>query len=482
MLLFIKLIVESDIIYKGTKTKMNSLSIFGTSSDAGKSTLSFAITYLLHHRGISVAPFKAQNVSNNSQVTDAGGEIAIPQYFAAEAIGLKTTPDMNPVLLKSGGKSKAHMIVNGKSVGDKDVWGYYRDIDALKPHVKKAFLKLQKKYDCIVAEGAGSPVELNLMDKDLSNIYIADEFNTKIILVADIQRGGVFASIYGVHHLLPKKLRKNVIGVIVNKFQGDMSLFDEGVKIIEKEFKIPVLGVVPFKPFNLGFEDSQSIMNYVQDTRDAKIKVGVIKLPHISNFTDFEPLVVDKEVELSFISNAGDMATCDLVVLPGSKRVVDDLEWLIERGFEKILKSEDTKVVAICGGYEMMFENILDPLKIESDAKVTKGFGRLKGEVIFQKEKIVKKGTYRLFGCVVDGYEIHNGVAKKRCKSKKNLYATFVHGLFDSDEIRELIFSQINSDYKGYNFKKFKAKAIKEFASHIEKHVDINKIINELKD
>jgi len=218
---------------------MNSLSIFGTSSDAGKSTLSFAITYLLHHRGIKVAPFKAQNVSNNSQVTDIeSGEIAIPQHFAAEAIGLKTTTNMNPVLLKSGGKSKAHMIVNGKSVGNKDVLEYYRDIDTLKPHVKKAFKKLKDEYECIVAEGAGSPVELNLMHKDLSNIYVADEFNTKIILVADIQRGGVFAFIYGVYKLLPAKLRENVIGVIVNKFQGDMSLFDEGVQVIEERFGI----------------------------------------------------------------------------------------------------------------------------------------------------------------------------------------------------------------------------------------------------
>ena len=297
---------------------MNSLSIFGTSSDAGKSTLSFAITYLLHHRGVKVAPFKAQNVSNNSQVTDAGGEVAIPQYFAAEAIGMKTSPDINPILLKSGGKSKAHIIINGLSVSNKDVWSYYRDIDLLKPHVKRAFENLQKKYDCIVAEGAGSPVELNLMDKDLSNIYIADEFNTKIILVADIQRGGVFASIYGVYNLLPNKLRNNVIGVIVNKFQGDMSLFDEGVKIIENEFKIPVLGVVPFKPFNLGFEDSESLINYVQDTRKAIIKVGVIKLPHISNFTDFEPLISDGEVELAFISSPRSLSDLEIKSFPDS--------------------------------------------------------------------------------------------------------------------------------------------------------------------
>ncbi|OHE00037.1 MAG: cobyric acid synthase CobQ [Sulfurimonas sp. RIFCSPLOWO2_12_FULL_36_74] len=459
---------------------MNSLSIFGTSSDAGKSTLSFAITYLLHHRGISVAPFKAQNVSNNSQVTDDGGEIAIPQHFAAEAIGLKTTPSMNPILLKSGGKSKAHMIVNGKSVGNKDVWEYYRDIDALKPIVKEAFLKLKEEYAVIVAEGAGSPVELNLMDKDLSNIFVASEFNTKIILVADIQRGGVFASIYGVYKLLPKKLRDNIIGVIVNKFQGDMSLFDEGRVIIEKKFGIKVLGVVPYKPFNLGFEDSESIMNYVQDTSKAKIRIGVIKLPHISNFTDFEPLVADKEVELSFISNSSEAKGCDVVIIPGSKRVVDDLLWLRERGFEEILTSKKQKIVAICGGYEMMFERILDPDAVESELKEVHGFGRIKGDVLFAKEKIVKKGCYYLFGSMIDGYEIHNAIAKKRVVKKKNLYATFVHGIFESDEFRYRLFYKIDETYEGYNFKEYKAEAIKEFAEHINLHIDLEFIEKKL--
>ena len=461
---------------------MHSLSIFGTSSDAGKSTLSFAITYLLHQHGIKVAPFKAQNVSNNSQVTDLGGEIAIPQYFAAESIGLKTTPDMNPVLLKSGGKSKAHVIVNGQSVSNKDVWGYYRDIQSLKPHVKRAFKRLQKQYSCIVAEGAGSPVELNLMDKDLSNIYVAQEFNTKIILVADIERGGVFASIYGVYHLLPKKLRKNVIGVIVNKFQGDMRLFDEGVAIIEKQFNIPVLGVVPFKPLNLGFEDSQSLMNYVQDTSKAILKVGVIKLPHISNFTDFEPLVTDSEVELSFICNPSEVSSCDVIVVPGSKIVIEDLAWLQERGFKSILTSTKKTIVAICGGYEMMFENILDPLAIESDKKSTQGLKIFKGNVTFKKEKVVQKGTYNLFGIMVEGYEIHNGIAKKRSKHKDNVYGTFVHGLFDNDKLRYKIFSQVNSKYKGYNFKKYKKKTIKNFALHIDKHIDIPKIIKVISD
>jgi len=461
---------------------MNSLSIFGTSSDAGKSTLSFAITYLLHHRGIKVAPFKAQNVSNNSQVTDDGGEIAIPQHFAAEAIGIETSVYMNPILLKSGGKSKAHIIVNGKSVTEKDVWTYYRDLDTLKPYAKKAFKKLQENYDCIVAEGAGSPVELNLMHKDLSNIYIADKFNTKIILVADIQRGGVFASIYGVHKLLPSKLRQNIIGVIVNKFQGEMRLFDEGVQIIEERFRIKVLGVVPFKPFNLGFEDSESLMNYVQDTTKAIIKVGVIKLPHISNFTDFEPLVADKEIELSFISTPSQVSSCDVLVLPGTKRVVDDLVWLRERGFEKNLTSKKQTIVAICGGYEMMFESILDPLHVESDKESTKGFAIFKGDVIFQKEKIVQKGSYTLFECAVDGYEIHNARVKKIAKEQKNIYGTFVHGLFESDDFRYKLFHAIDKKYKGYNFKEYKTNAIEDFAKHIDRYVNMDFIQKELYD
>ncbi len=459
---------------------MRHLSIFGTSSDAGKSTLSFAITYLLHKRGIDVAPFKAQNVSNNSQVTDAGGEVAIPQYFAAEAIGIKTTPDINPILLKSGSKNSAHLIINGQSVGDKDVHSYYRDIGTLKPVAKKAFENLAKKHECIVAEGAGSPVELNLMEKDLSNIYIADEFNTKIILVADIERGGVFASIYGVYNLLPEKVRKNIIGVIVNKFRGDTSLFDQGIKIIENDFGLKVLGVVPYKAFNLGFEDSQSIMGYKQDTKKAKLKVGVIKLPHISNFTDFEPLVADEEIELAFIQESSELSSCEAIIIPGSKRVVDDLKFLRKKGFAKYIKNTNKTIIGICGGYEMMFENILDIEAIETEKEKTKALGIFKGHVEFQKEKIVKKGKYDIFDTKVKGYEIHNGITKNIYKQKKNYYGTFIHGLFDNDKIRYKIFNKINQNYKGYNFKKYKKKSIEEFTSHIDKHINMDYILERL--
>ena len=460
---------------------MHDLSIFGTSSDAGKSTLSFAITYLLHHRGISVAPFKAQNVSNNAQVCDEGGEIAQPQYFAAESINISTTPNMNPILIKSGQEGSASLILNGQSVGFKDVRSYYAEIDTLKTHVDRAFLALKEKYDCIVAEGAGSPVELNLMDKDLSNIYLATRFNTKIVLVADIERGGVFASIWGVYNLLPKVLQKNVVGVIVNKFRGDITLFDEGITIIEEQFKLKVLGVIPYQPFNLGFEDSQSLMNYTQELEQTILKVGVIKLPHISNFTDFEPLVADPEVELIFVNSPSQLTHCDLIVIPGTKRTIADLKWLREKGFETIITDTSKPLLAICGGYEMLFERLLDPLGIEENAGTTiEGFNRFDGEITFEKQKELCKGNYTIFGCDVRGYEIHHGQTEHLSAQTHNCYGTFVHGLLESNSFREKLFKNLNVDYQGYDFQAYKKEAITDFTTHVDKHLDLDTIIDAL--
>jgi len=459
---------------------MHSLSIFGTSSDAGKSTLSFVITYLLAKRSIKVAPFKAQNVSNNSAVCDLGGEVAQPQFFAAESIGLQTTPDFNPVLLKSGRKNSASLIVNGYSVSEQDVREYYQKIDTLKPVVESAFLRLQEHFEVIVAEGAGSPVELNLMKKDLSNIYIADRFQTKIILVADIERGGVFASIWGVYNLLPKELQKNVIGVIVNKFRGDRTLFDEGVQIIEQRFGLKVLGVLPYKPFNLGFEDSQSLLNYKQDITEAKVKVAVIKLPHISNFTDFEPLVLDKEIALHFINTPQSLSMYDVLIIPGTKRTVDDLLWLKKSGFEKAIKHFGSILVAICGGYQMMYERIIDEEGIESEHKSVAGFGLIAGAVTFQKEKVVTKGSYELFGMQLKGYEIHNGVAQTIGVAKENFYGTFLHGLFDNDAFRKELFQSF--DYVGYDFNSYKRQKIESYATMMEEFIDMDSIVAELQE
>lgn len=445
---------------------MKNISIFGTSSDAGKSTITFVIARILQDMGIKTVPFKAQNVSNNSHVCDDGKEIAIAQYFQAEVLGVETSYHLNPVLLKSGRGSSASLIVEGEVVTNKDVREYYRDLDLLKPAVNRCFEYLDKKYDCVVCEGAGSPVELNLMDKDLSNIYIADNFDTKIILVADIQKGGVFASIWGVYNLLPEKLRNNIIGVIVNKFQGDMSLFDDGVKIIEERFGIPVLGVLPYLPFNLGFEDSASLQNFTQNCSKATKKVAVISYPYMSNYNDFEPLIADPDICLEFVSSNVSLEKFDEVILPGSKLVIKDLRWLKETGLFEQLQNRKKSITGICGGYQMMFENIIDELCIETlEPTKESGLGFVDDNIIFMKEKVLSKKLYKVFKKDCEGFEIHHGISKKYPLSyeKNNIRGTFVHGLYDDEK-----------------FKIYKKKTIDEFVETMKKKLDIERIYSSI--
>lgn len=466
---------------------MKNISIFGTSSDAGKSTITFVIGKILQDLGYKVAPFKAQNVSNNAQVCVDGGEIAIAQYFQSKVLGLEPSYHQNPILLKSGRNSSASLIIEGKVKTSKNVLEYYRDLDTLKPAVNRCYEYLDKRFDCLVCEGAGSPVELNLMDKDLSNIYIAEKFKTKIILVADIEKGGVFASIYGVYNLLPKKLRKNVIGVIVNKFRGDLSLFDEGINIIEKEFKIPVLGVLPYIPFNYGFEDSQSLFNYNQDITKTIINVGVVAYPYMSNYNDFEPLINDDNINLEFIHNNKSLDKYDCIILPGSKLVIKDLKWLKENKlFENIKEFKKTKkqIIGICGGYEMMFKTLDDKFALENETPTKeKGFAFVDDKITFKKKKIVKKTTQNILFCKIKGFEIHHGVSKKYPLyfEENNIFGTFVHEIFDNDKFRNVIFKKINKDYTKFNFTKKKNKKVDSFVSEMKSRLNINLIMDNIK-
>jgi adenosylcobyric acid synthase len=442
------------------KNKISNISIFGTSSDAGKSTITFLIGKILQNKGYSVAPFKAQNVSNNSKVCKDGSEIAIAQHFQAEVLDIEPSYHLNPVLLKSSSGNMASLIVEGKVVTNKNVRQYYKELDLLKPAVNRTFEYLDKKYDCIVCEGAGSPVELNLMDKDLSNIYIATQFNTKIILVADIQKGGVFASVWGVYNLLPKKLQQNVIGVIINKFQGDMSLFDDGVKIIEQRFNIPVLGVLPHKPFNLGFEDSMSLKNFTQDCSNSTKKIAVISYPYMSNYNDFEPLLANSDICVEFINSNISLETYDLVILPGSKLVIKDLIWLKKSGLFKQLQTTKANLLGICGGYQMMFNNIIDNHLIEVSKPIKiEALGFIDDDIVFKKQKILKqKGEL---------FEIHHGISKKYPLEyeKDNIKGTFNHGLFNDEE-----------------FKIYKKKTINEFVKEMSQYLDIEKLMKEISD
>ncbi len=442
---------------------MHNISIFGTSSDAGKSTLTFVIGKIIQDAGYSVAPFKAQNVSNNAKICDDSSEIGIAQHFQAEVLGVPTSYHLNPILLKSGQKNSATLIVNGQEVASKDVHEYYRDLETLKPAVDQAFNYLNARYDCVVCEGAGSPVELNLMDKDLSNIYIATQFNTKIILVADIEKGGVFASIWGVYNLLPKALQANVIGVIVNKFRGDLTLFDKGIEIIEQEFNIPVLGVLPYVPFNLGFEDAQSLLNYQQKNDPNAKKIAVIAYPRMSNYNDLEPLIANPKMHVDFISANVLLKNYDAIILPGSKLVMKDLTWLKKIGlFEQILNFKK-EITGICGGYEMMFQTLCDPHAIETDKPTTmQGLGLIDDEIFFQPQKVLNRGDYQIFGQTIMGFEIHHGISQKYpiFYQKGNIKGTFVHGLFEDAP-----------------FNTYKTKAIDDFITTMHASLDVENIL-----
>jgi adenosylcobyric acid synthase len=458
---------------------LKNISIFGTSSDSGKSTITFALGRALKEMGYSVTPFKAQNVSNNSMVADDNLEVAVSTYFQSMAMSTSSSYHINPVLLKSG-SGKWQLVLNGKMQGELKIKEYYNMMDTLKVEVKKAFEYLDDRFDIVIAEGAGSPVELNLMHKDLSNIYIADTFDTKIVLVADIERGGVFASIYGVYNLLPKNLRENVVGVIINKFRGDRSFFDEGITIIEEQFGIPVLGVMPHTPLDIAYEDSYSLVNYSQSS-EYKLKVAVIKYPHISNFNDIEPLILDSEVFVEFIDRAIPLDSYNMVILPGTKMTISDLRWLKDVGLFEKIKSYQKRVVGICGGYQMLFDTLIDIDGVENIIGDSEsGFGYIDDDIVFKNSKILKKGIYNVFGMECYGFEVHCGVSKKYPLYYQNsrIEGTFLHSIFDNDIYRSDRFNKIDREYQGYSFSKRREEILDNFCKVFKENIDIAKIIN----
>jgi len=480
---------------------MNPLAVFGTSSDAGKTTLVMALCRIFADQGLKVAPFKAQNVSNNSAVTKEGREISRAQCLQAEAARVEPSYLFNPVLLKSHGNGSVQVIVNGLVYQNQSIAAYYAEIDRLKQQVKQAFSLLQQDYDLIVAEGAGSPVELNLLNKDLSNTFVANSFNTKNILVADIERGGVFASIYGTLELMDPVMRSNLIGVVINKFRGDRRFFDEGEKIIAERFGVPVLGVLPFKPLNIDMEDSQSLRNYRQRLIDAKIRVAVIAYPGLSNYNDLDVLMGDPELYVELIHDYRPLESFDMVLLPGSKTVIRDLQWLKNQGlFEEILQF-NKPVFGICGGYQMLCQSLHDPDAIEHEVAIVEtGLSFIDDTVLYQIPKILARGHYQLFAYAgISGYEIHCGRMDKyplyyqgglfgRIDSLSiatlppslAVAGTHIHGVFDHDEFRTDYFKTINPQYQGYAYAHYREAEIQGFADMVAENLDIAAILQAL--
>ena len=451
--------------------------VLGSGSNVGKSSVVLIVSKLLQEVGYKVAPFKAQNVSNNSIVTDDNKEIAIAQHFQATALGLKTTPAFNPILLKIESSKSNQLIVNGSIDTKLTPKTYYQQINRLKPIVKDAFMHLSSKYDIIVAEGAGSCVELNLLDKDLSNQFIAKEFNTKNILVVDISNGGVFAQIYGTLNLLDKQIKDNIIGVIINKFQGDISLFEDGIKIIQEQFNIPVLGVLPYIPFNLGFEDMASLKDYKVLKTNPIIKVGVISYPKISNFNDIEPLINDQNLDIEFINGYRNLDSFDMIILPGSKNINIDLKWIKANNLSSEIKKFKGIIIAICGGFEILCNKIKGN-NIEFDGLID-GLNLIDDNVYFKQTKNLQKGIFDIFNMQCSGFLLHQGYTKKYplYYHQNNIYATFLHQLFDNDNFRNYIFTKINKNYKPYNFKQFKNHTINNFISQIKPYMNFDLLL-----
>ncbi|MDD5463197.1 MAG: cobyric acid synthase [Methylococcales bacterium] len=464
---------------------MKPLAVFGTSSDAGKTTLVMALCRIFADQDLKVAPFKAQNVSNNSAVTQSGREISRAQYLQAEAARIEPNYLFNPVLLKSHGNSSVQVIVNGLVHKMMNISAYYDEIDQLKQHVQQAFSRLQQDYDLVIAEGAGSPVELNLLAKDLSNTFVANTFNTKNILVADIERGGVFASIYGTLALMDPVMRSNLIGVVINKFRGDRAFFDEGEKIIQERFGVPVLGVLPFQPLNIDMEDSQSLGNYQQRQDDVKVRVAVIAYPGLSNYNDLDVLMADPELYVELIHNCRPLNSFDMVLLPGSKTVIRDLQWLKKQGLFKELQQFNKPVFGLCGGFQMFCQSLQDPDLLEHDtASIETGLSFIDDIVVYQNPKILQRGYYQLFSyTAIKGYEIHCGRMDKYPLYYQGgrVAGTHVHGVFDDEVFRSDYFKAINPQYQGYDYGVYREAQIRSFTNMVSENLDTAAILQALK-
>ncbi len=463
---------------------MHPLAVFGTSSDAGKTTVTMALCRLIADRGFRVAPFKAQNVSNNSAVTPGGREISRAQCLQAEAARVAPSHLFNPVLLKSYGDSSVQVIVDGLVHKNQSIGDYYDDIISLQEHVAQAFSQLQQDYDVVIAEGAGSPVELNLLDKDLSNSFIANTFKTKNILVADIERGGVFASIYGTLALMGPIMRENLIGVVVNKFRGDRRFFTDGERIIKERFGVPVLGVLPYMPLNIDMEDSQSLDNYRQRLGQPKIRVAVVCYPGLSNYNDFDALMADSEIEVELVHAYRTLQAFDLVLLPGSKTVMKDLRWLKSQGLYLEIKSFNKPIFGLCGGYQMLCQNLHDPDALEHSASSSEtGLGFIDDDVVYQNPKVLASGSYSLFGFPVEGYEIHYGRMNRYplYYQSQQICGTHVHGIFDNDNFRNNYFNALNPAYRGYGFRNYREAEIQQFADRVGENINLDHLVGLLK-
>ena len=426
--------------------------IQGTASNAGKSLLAAGLCRIFKQDGYRAAPFKSQNMALNSFITRDGLEMGRAQVMQAEAAGIEPDVRMNPILLKPTGDMASQVIVNGEVRGNYAAKDYFRDKTALIPEVKKAYESLAAEYDIIVIEGAGSPAEINLKRDDIVNMGMAKLAKAPVLLVGDIDRGGVFASLAGTMLLLDPDERALVKGTVINKFRGDLSILEPGLRTLEQLTGVPVLGVVPYLSLDVDDEDSLAD-RFSRKMEKAAVDIAVIRLPRISNFTDFNPLEYLDGVSLRYVGSVAELGEPDLVILPGTKNTMGDLRFLRESGLEaKILRhaAAGKPVIGICGGYQMLGETLFDPEGVEYGGEMA-GLGLLPVSTVFagKKTRAQVRGVLpplsgifsSLSGQPYEGYEIHMGVtgAGGIVTGRGNVYGTYLHGFFDREEVTKAV-------------------------------------------
>ena len=402
------------------KTRASSVAVLGTGSDVGKSLVAAGICRLLYRAGVKVAPFKAQNMSLNSFVTPDGGEMGRAQVLQAQACGVAPNVVMNPILLKPEADCRSQVIVQGKVWDRQEAQEYFYKKAVLWDVVKSSYEELAKTYEVMVIEGAGSAAEMNLRDRDIVNWPVVEMADAAVILVADIDRGGVFAQVIGTMDLLSPEERQRVIGVVINKFRGDLTLFEDGIKIIEERTGVPVLGVLPYlQNLELDQEDSVAIEQFRMTPFETEtVNVAVVLLPHMSNFTDFNQLVAEPDVVLRYVASPKELHGADVIILPGSKTTMADLDYLRKAGFEEAFMAHmhrGGEMMGVCGGFQMLGKEITDPSHLETGGS-SKGLGLLEVETeLFPHKKTVQVHARSLLGSfdheyLVEGYEIHMGL------------------------------------------------------------------------
>ena len=441
------------------------LMLQGTASHVGKSVITAAFCRLFAREGYRVAPFKAQNMSNNSFVTRDGGEMGRAQVFQAQAAGVEPHVDMNPILLKPGADTSAQVVVLGQPINTMDVKQYHDYQKIGYEAVKGALSRLRAQYDLVIIEGAGSPAEINLRGRDIVNMKVAKLANAPVFLIGDIERGGVFASLVGTMSLLTPSERKHIRGFIINKFRGDASLLDSGYKFLEKRTHRPVLGTLPYLfGLTIDEEDAVSIKSQSLISNLQSLKIGVIHLPHISNATDFAPLSETPDVDLYYIESPNTFGTPDVVIIPGTKSTVADYEWVQRQGLVDCIHAHAKHggwMIGICGGYQMMGREVKDEAGIESGGAVS-GLNLLPVVTTFESRKQLTQVEAvclipELSGARVRGYEIHQGrtradgdtveafkitrlfdhqVNQSDGAGTLKLFGTYLHGLFDHSDFR----------------------------------------------